>query len=188
MKEQGFSKLIALIIAFLLTSTQLLQAGITNGDFSSDLTTGWSVDAGYVEWWNNESVRLAPDYDEDTFFPNSTLGQAFTMDAGSLTLSFDLTMEAGEGETDVFTAYLLDSTDVPMISIGGGKNYFLSISSEGDIEEDEFVTLTGDIANLEMMVALDVSGLSLPSGAKIIFDLAHDYNDNVDTYVVLDNV
>jgi hypothetical protein len=166
----------------------LLQAGITNGDFSADLTNGWTIESGYVNWWADSSARLAPDYDKDTFFLHSTLSQVFTMDAGSMTLYFDLTMEAGEGETDVFTASLLDSTDVPLISIGGGKDYFFSLSSEGDIEKDDLVTITGDITNLDMTVALDVSGLALPCSAKIVFDLAHDYGDDVDTYAFLDNV
>ncbi len=188
MKRHNILKSIAVSITFLFASTHLLQAGITNGDFSVNLSNGWSIDAGYVQWWNNESARLAPDYDEDTFFPNSTLSQVFTMDAGSMTLSFDPTMETEIHETDVFTAYLLDSSGDPLIFIDG-NDYFFSLSSDGDIEKDELVTVTGDIINLEMTVALDVSSLSLPCNAKIVFDLAHDYSINdPDTYAVLDNV
>jgi len=180
MKGQSVFKFITVSIAFLLASTHLLQAGITNGDFSADLTTGWTVEAGYVEWWNDESARFAPDYDQDTFFQHSTLSQIFTMDAGLRTLSFDLMMEAGEGETDVFTAYLLNPNDnnEPLIYITG-KDYFFSLSSDGEIE-DELVTIAGDTYNL------DVSGITV-SEVKIVFDLEHDYTD-VDTYAFLDNV
>jgi hypothetical protein len=179
MKEQSILKSIAVSIAFLFALTHSLHAGITNGDFSADLSIGWTIESGYVEWWADSSARLAPDYDEETFFSHSTLSQVFTMDAGSQLLSFDLTMETGGGETDVFTAYLLDSSSDPLIHITG-KDYFFSLSSDGDIE-DELVSVTGDT------ISLDVSGLA-GSNVKIVFDLAHDYDDYTNTYAFLDNV
>ena len=176
MKEQSITKLIVVSIAFLFVSTHSLQADLTNGDFSADLTTGWTI-AGRVEWWSNVSARLGPD--EEEVFQHSTLSQIFTMDVGSRTLSFDLTMEAGEGESDVFTAYLLNPlTNAPLIFIDD-KNYFFSLSSDGVIE-NELVTIAGDT------YSLDVSGLA-GSNVNIVFDLAHDYSD-VDTYAFLDNV
>jgi hypothetical protein len=180
MKKQSIFASIVISVIFLFTSTHLLHAGITNGDFSADLSIGWTVESGYVDWWLDSSARLAPDYDEDTYFLHSTLSQIFTMDAGSQMLSFDLTMETGGGETDVFTAYLLNPlTGDPLISIVG-KDYFFSLSSDGDIE-DELVSVTGDT------IWLDVSGLA-GSNVKIVFDLEHDYSDEVDTYAFLDNV
>jgi hypothetical protein len=96
-----------------------------------------------------------------------------------MTLSFDLTMETGEGETDVFTASLLNPlTNAPLISLSG-KNYFFSLSSNGVIEDD-LVTVTGDT------YGLDVFGITV-SNVKIVFDLAHEY-DETDTYAFLDNV
>jgi hypothetical protein len=187
MKERIILTSIVISAAFLFASTHSLQAGLTNGDFPTDLT-GWTI-AGRVEqgpwpwpWPNgsaNGSARLAPDEEEG--FLHSTLSQVFKMDAGSQTLSFDLTMETGGGETDVFTAYLLNPiTSSPLISIVG-KDYFFSLSSDGDIE-DELVSVTGDT------IWLDVSGLATGSDVKIVFDLAHDYGDGVDTYAFLDNV
>ena len=179
MKRQSIFTSIVVSIAFLFASAHSLHAGLTNGDFSADLSVGWNIESGYVNWWLDSSARLAPDYDEDTYFQHSTLSQVFTMDAGSQLLSFDLTMETGGGETDVFTAYLLDSSSDPLIHITG-KDYFFSLSSDGDIE-DELVSVTGDT------ISLNVSGLAV-SNVKIVFDLEHDYGDDVDTYAFLDNV
>ncbi len=185
MKKQSVLKLIAVSITFLLASTHLLQAGITNGYFPTDLT-GWvitnNVEQGPWLWPNgsdNGSARFGPD--EEELFEHSTLSQEFTLDAGSQTLSFDLTMGPGGGETDVFTAFLLDSSGDPLIFIDDDKDYFFSLSSDGDIE-DELVTIDGDT------YSLDVSGITV-SNVKIVFDLAHDYSINdVDTYAFLDNV
>lgn len=180
MKEHSILKSIVISIAFIFASAHSLNAGLTNGDFSADLSIGWTIESGYVDWWLDSSARLAPDYDEDTYFQHSTLSQVFMMDAGSQLLSFDLTMETGSGETDVFTAYLLNPlTSSPLISIVG-KDYFFSMSSDGDIE-DEIVSVTGDT------IWLNVSGLA-GSNVKIVFDLEHDYGDDVDTYAFLDNV
>ncbi len=190
MKEHSILKSIAVSIAFLFASVHSLQAGLTNGDFSTDLT-GWII-AGRVEqgpwpWPNgsaNGSARLAPD--EEEFFLHSTLSQVFTMDAGSRTLSFDLMMGTEIHETDVFAAFLLDSSGDPLISIVG-KDYFFSLSSDGAIEKEPvLVSVTGD-AN-DFTIGLNVSGLLAGQGVKIVFDLAHDYDDGVDTYAFLDNV
>jgi len=179
MKHMTFLKAVAVSVAFLFVSTHPVQAGLTNGDFSADLTTGWTI-AGRVEWWSNVSARFGPD--EEEVFQHSTLSQIFTMDAGSRTLSFDLVMEAGSPETDVFTASLLNPlTNAPLIFIDG-NDYFFSLSSDGAIEYDELVTVTGDT------IWLDVSGLLADSNVKIVFDLAHDYFDKTDTYAFLDNV
>ncbi|MCX5636147.1 MAG: hypothetical protein NTX52_00435 [Planctomycetota bacterium] len=125
------------------------------------------------------SARFGPD--EEEVLQHSTLSQIFTMDAGSRTLSFDLVMGIGGGETDVFTAYLLNPlTNAPLIFIDG-KDYFFSLSSDGDIEKDELVSVTGDT------ISLDVLGLA-GSDVKIVFDLAHEYGDGADTYAFLDNV
>ena len=184
MKKQNILKSIAVSITFLLASAHLLQAGITNGDFPIDLT-GWvitnNVEQGPWPWPNgsdNGSARFGPD--EEKIFQHSTLSQIFTMDAGSRTLSFDLTMEKESPETDVFTASLLNPlTNAPLIFIVG-KDYFFSLSSDGVIEGD-LVTISGDT------YALDVSGLA-GSDVNMVFDLAHNYNDKVDTYAFLDNV
>lgn len=193
MKGQTVFKSSAVSIAFLFALTHSLQAGITNGYFPTDLT-GWTVESGNVEqgpwpWPNgsdNGSVRLAPDYDTFPFPLNSTLSQVFTLDAGSQTLSFDLMMATESPETDVLTAYLRNPiTDEPLISIVG-KEYFFSLSSDGDIEwEPVLVSVTGDADGFT--IALDVSGLA-GSDAKIVFNLAHDYEDGVDTFAFVDNV
>jgi hypothetical protein len=193
MKGHSVFTSIAVSIAFLFALTHSLQAGITNGYFPNDLT-GWTVESGKVEqgpWpWpngsNNGSARLAPDYDTFPLPLNSTLSQVFTLDAGSQTLSFDLMMATESPETDVFTAYLRNPlTNAPLISIVG-KEYFFSLSSDGDIEwEPVLVSVTGDADGFT--IGLDVSGLAV-SDVKIVFNLAHDYEDGVDTFAFVDNV
>ncbi|MBN1846204.1 MAG: hypothetical protein JW810_11010 [Sedimentisphaerales bacterium] len=159
------------------------RAGITNGRFDSSLA-GWSVASGEVIWWPGpafaQSARLGPDTDNETF-PHSRLEQTIHIDSSAETLCFDLVMPgAFGGETDVFTACLLDAdTHCPLLAVDSQPYYFL-LESDGDLD-DSLVTISGDT------ICLDVRSLA-GSDALLQFDLQHDYLDGRDTYVFLDNV
>jgi hypothetical protein len=162
-----------------------VQADISNGDFSNPLSTGWTVDEGTVIHWpyspfssTDPAVLFSPNSDEA--IENSTLSQMFPIYTGEEILSFDVIMpEVFEGgETDVFTASLLNTSDAPLISVTG-QNYFFLLDSSGTID-DSIVSIAKNT------VSLDVSSL-VDQNAKLVFNLYHDYSDQ-DTVVFLDNV
>lgn len=163
-------------------SMQPALADVTNGTFDTDLS-GWNVESGVVlhELVGGDGKALFKQDDDDED-PSSILSQPFTLDPLSLTLSFDREMESFvPGETDTFTASLLDSSDNPLVSYSG-ETYFYSLNSQSPpIEETATgVTVTGNT------VSLDVSSWA-GDDVKLLFALEHEYDDQF-TSVLVDNV
>ena len=143
----------------LLVFVRPAPADLVNGDFSSDLSVGWTV-AGGVERWD-EAARFYGDEDGEGY-DHSTLTQVFTLDPLSLILSFDVLMTTGGGETDYFTASLDGTTFYTRGSDFGGETFA--------------ETFTYDVSSL--------AGTTV----ELAFDLEHDYTDGYITVVSLDNV
>ncbi len=158
--------LITVGLISLLVLSQSASADLVNGDFSDDFsgntdpTLGWVVTAGSVTPWPTGAALFSPDPEKD--FEHSTLFQSFELDEKSLTLSFDVLMETAGGETDVFTA-----------SLNGTTIYTLSSDFGGNSFEETF--------------SYDVSSLA-GHPVNLVFDLLHDYDDESNTFVILDNV
>ncbi len=145
----------------LLVLAESAPAGLTNGDFSFDLSS-WDVTLGSVTHWPTPTGAALFSSDTDKVFEHSTLSQSFLLDEESLTLSFDFLMETDGGETDVFTA-----------SLDGNPIYTLS-SDFGDTSFDD--TFSYDVSSLAGQEVV------------LVFDLKHDYDDDSNTTVMLDKV
>jgi hypothetical protein len=150
-------------------------AQITNGDFNTPDLSGWVVESGAVTDGGGYALFEQGGYDE-----LAILSQEFTMPDGALTLSFDVEMvledEEGPGpETDIFTAYLYDSSTNDPLG---------SISSDGEF----FYMDNKDLIGFDSRtVSLDVSGFDVDN-AYLVFKLDSDLDDRTLTKVGLDNV
>lgn len=185
MEKKIYGKYVVVSVVLLLVSTQSAPAELTNGDFSNDFTLNtdptkdWFVESGIVKHWVDNMANFVEDDDKAL---NSTLSQIFTLDPLSLELSFDVVMPGVfGGETDKFTASLLNpTTQEALISIFG-KTYFYYLDS-GDVVDDTLVTVTG-----KKTISLDVSSWANQE-VKLVFNLEHEYDDGKETNVFLDNV
>ena len=178
MLNKGCFKCVFVSIVFLLVSTQSAQSGLTNGDFSDGLLYPW-VASGNVTYDEEAEAALFSEMEDGT---PSTLSQQFTLELGSLTLSFEMLMETvvEEPETDRFTASLLDSSDNPLFPVLG-ETYFYSLSSANHEETGEGVSVIDDRVSLD-----DVTSLG-GEQVKLVFGLFPD-DDDFETTVILDNV
>lgn len=170
-------------IVSLWLSTQPVRADLMNGTFDTGLS-GWSITSGIVQHalaGGDGKARFVQD--DNNFDPSSTLSQPFTLNPGSLTLSFERQMQSifVGGETDTFTASLLDSIGNPLVAIAG-ETHFYSLDSAGA----EHTAATG-VSVFGNTVSLDVSSWA-NSNVTLVFSLAHDYTDALQTSVLVDNV
>lgn len=150
----------------------IINPGFTEGDDGLD---GWTHN-DFVGAWTTGSVQFAPDPDRQQ--NDSYLWQAFTLDPGSKTLSFNGEISV-PSETGIFTAALLDPvTGDPLVPSVDGQGHFFKISSEQiPVGQD----------NLDFTCSLDVSSLS-GQEVKLVFNLNNDYLNASDSYVVLSNL
>jgi hypothetical protein len=146
--------------AVVMAAAGAVQAVPTNGDFSQDLTVGWTVSGNVT--WNGSLASFGEDLDTQ----NSTLtSDSFLMPESATTLSFFVNFgsvsQEGTPDTDVFTAYLNDN---PIFSV----------------DNHEETTFSGT-------VTVDVSGLQ-GQNAWLSFNLYSDLDDKWLTTVELDDV
>jgi len=193
--KRGFFALMFGGFVLLVVVAEPAAADLTNGDFSVDISidgNGWEVTAGPVVWledikkeelfwpagleptlsWPDEITAVVFGPDGDAL--NSTLRQEITIRPELSVLSFDLVMgTGGDPQTDVFTAWL------------DGKLVY-------ELSSDEVIDRGLDL--FDTRFAIDVTSPSLlgpindPVKVMLEFNLAHDYEDDSETWVLLDNV
>lgn len=178
-KECRFIMAAACAVLFQV-SMQPALADLSNGTFDTDLS-GWTVaPSGSVIWDSGTALFLQDDPGLPTPYTNSTMSQMFSLDPLSLMLSLDVTMIVEEedteppgGETDTFTATLLDQSNQPVNPVSG-QDYF------------DFIEGTAE-GTFPHIFTVDVSGVA-GQNVKLILDLEHDYDDDLTTSVSVDNV
>lgn len=182
------TKITVLAITVILCSTTILMAKPTNGDFNDGLN-GWTAQGGVMAVGSgNEAAAVM--YQDESGSTTSVLSQIFFLDTTAQTLSFDILMEVigdnGGGETDTFTAALLNSNGSPLVSvIGAGGNpesyfYLLNSSNYEEMAQPK-------VSVNQSTVEVDVSGLA-GQNVELVFTLEHDLYDDELTSVLLDNI
>lgn len=169
------------VLGVLLLAGSASATSVTNGDFSAGLS-GWSI-VGPVSDGGGFALMA-----EDPVFILTSLGQAFTIPAGAVSLSFDHAMASlpggpgGSPFPDAFAASLLDPvTFDPILSTPGFPDYFYR-DSGGLIDFDPaIVTLVGD------RVTLDLTSVAGGANALLVFDLVGADNGLMTT-VAVDNI
>ncbi len=169
-KQSFFTSIIVGIIS-LLVLAESASAGLMNGDFSTDLSNGWTITNWPVVW--DAGIQVASfEPDPSWNAANSTLSQSFTVEPGLSTLSFDVLMKikpaTGPAETDIFTA-----------SLNGGMPFYTLSSTD---------LITAGVSSFAETFTYDMSSFIGTGQVKLEFNLAHDYMDVWDTTVLLDNV
>ena len=171
------------IVCLLLSAESALADPLKNGDFESGLSEWTVAPDGSVVPDSGAALFLPDNPDNTSPYSNSTLFQEFTLDHQSLILSFEMDMyTSGTGETDTFTATLLDLDNMgnPIGSVSSGSHFY-SLNSSGDEDKATGVSVIGNT------VSLCVSSWA-NSNVKLVFNLQHDYSDDLWTTVLLDNV
>lgn len=172
MDRSKYSFCAFIVFSLFFFSSQPVFAGITNGDFSQDPNgSGWTLSNSYVysdsEAGGNGIAVLLSDYEESTLtqygiflLPNETQ------------LMFDVVMYSSiGGETDTFTATFSNGLYSDSRSISSS-----SISSSVHSE-----TIIIDLTGWN-------SGLDPFSPYTLSFQLANQLDDDIITYVLIDNV
>jgi len=193
------------MLVFLLLAADL-NAGVMNGGFTSP---GVSPDP-FSDWTTDTSLFDRPadgggfaqfdsieDSDPNLSIPSIQLAQSFSLDSGSLRLSFELNISAVTSTgtlvgpvRDSFQATLFDSSAIPVELFPSNPplfTAFYSIDNDGLIElfDSNFVTSL-DIGGGFRRITLDVSSLS-PQTLVLDF-LLNGNGDGFNTRVLLDNV
>ncbi len=177
---------------FLLAHSAI--ANITNGTFNTDLSYWTTV--GLVQQWYPGVAQLAPQLPLPGEVPpendNSSLSQGpdyFTLEENSKTLSFYVAMDITEThETDIFTASL-DGTQFYSWDSSGNETPDNESMWLTDATDSDISILGPDTPMRSRTVNLNLLALSLsPGGHTLTFNLFNDYEDNVNTYIYIDNV
>lgn len=192
------------MLLFLFLATEL-NAGVINGGYSSagispDPFSDWTTDTslfdrptdggGFAQFDSIESSDL------NLSIPSIHLAQPFSLDSGSLRLSFELNISAvisaralDVSVPDSFQATLFDNSAIPVELFPSNAplfTAFYSIDNDGITElfDTNFVTSL-DIGGGFRRITLDVSSLS-PQTLVLDF-LLNGNGDGLDTHVLLDN-
>ena len=177
-----------LCLSAFLTILPLSYADVYNGDFELPLD---SVGLNGEHWEYNTGVIYDEFFGMD--FPSGTailypsgiassmLSQEFSIEAGSTALNFSyFAPTAGNGETDYFYATLLDSANTAVYS-------YVWNSSTAEQPLQSGITSSGQ-ADDWRTVTMDLNGLDFIDPYTLRFELVHDYGDDIESEIRVDNV
>ena len=182
MNRQSYIFIVAAGVMSLWISTQPALADLMNGEFIDNLNPWIVAPEGSVlredcDDDGDHDAKFSPENNPDS----SILRQEFEFNELAQTLSFSFVMNVleipcGGGETDTFTAKLLDEggNAVNPLEPAVDKYHFYEMVASGE-------------GSFPDTVNLDVSGFR-GQQVELVFSLDHDYDDCYYSTVCLDNV
>jgi len=179
----------AIGMILVLACASAVQAGpLVNGDFASGDLTGWST-VGPV----TVSAQVA--YLQEVASDSTQLLQTFTIPAGATKLGFDYAFDsvpAGTGEDgpDELWCYLLDPATYQPILHTPSYQEFLYAVRTGYRDYDPSIVTLADLGGALpwVRVSLNLTSLTLPRDARLVFSLASYGHDGYATNLAVDNV